>query len=449
MRASEEREELLGFLGIDAETRRLLPELSTVVDGCIDTALTDFYAHVARFPGVNALFRDPSRQRHAQEMQKAHWRRLFAGRLDEDYARSVHRIGDAHARIGLAPHWYMSAYGLTLARLLAAIEKHCRRRFASAAGCERMTAMMSAAVRLSVLDMNLSVDAYLQRMEERHAEELGRMLGDFESSIGVLAENISRASEEMHRSAEQLSSISEATNQRSRVVAVAAGQATGNVEAVASAAEELSASIAEVNKQIQSSSQMAQGAATRADHANGTVEGLVSAAGRIGEVVKLISGIASQTNLLALNATIEAARAGEAGKGFAVVAGEVKHLATQTAKATDEISTQIAEIQAVTGQAARAIREVADAVLSINEVLAAVAAAAEQQGAATSEIARNVHQAASGTADVTANIGAVSQAAGETGGMAESVLAASRDLAGQSDQLRQHVNGFITRLQRA
>jgi methyl-accepting chemotaxis protein len=201
--------------------------------------------------------------------------------------------------------------------------------------------------------------------------------------------------------------------------------------------------VAEIGRQVDHSSRVAAEAVERAGRTNTSIEGLASAAQKIGDVVKLINDIASQTNLLALNATIEAARAGEAGKGFAVVASEVKSLATQTAKATDEIAAQIGAMQVSTGEAVTAIREIGEVIKRVNDVSTTIAAAVEEQGAATQEIARNAQQAAKGTSDVSTNISGVTQAAGETGTAATQVLEAAKSVAAQSENLRQRVDSFL------
>jgi len=266
-----------------------------------------------------------------------------------------------------------------------------------------------------------------------------QMANNVKEVTGIVAS----ASTEMQNTAQGLSATAEQTSQQASAVAAAAEQASANVQTVASAAEELSSSIEEVGRQVTESSNIAQGAAKEAEHTNESVEELAEAADKIGEVVELISDIAAQTNLLALNATIEAARAGDAGKGFAVVANEVKSLASQTAKATGDISAQISAIQSATGNAVTAIRGIAGTINQVNEIAGAIASAVEEQGAATQEIARNVQEAATGTQEVTANITEVQKAATETGESSSQVLEAAGELSKQAEALQSEIENFM------
>jgi methyl-accepting chemotaxis protein len=218
---------------------------------------------------------------------------------------------------------------------------------------------------------------------------------------------------------------------------------------VASATEELSASVDEIGRRVRESSEIAEAAVRQAEQTDGRIGKLSRAAQQIGDVVKLITAIAEQTNLLALNATIEAARAGEAGRGFAVVASEVKSLANQTAKATDEIRQQIASMQTVTTSAVGAIRNISTTISEINEVTAAIAAAVEEQGAATREIARNIQHAAGGTSEVSSNIVGVSTASAEAGAAAGQVLSASAALRREADVLRSEIDAFLSNIRAA
>ena len=224
---------------------------------------------------------------------------------------------------------------------------------------------------------------------------------------------------------------------------------SGNVQTVASASEELSASIEEIGRQVLRSQEVARRAADEAARTDVTVQDLIGGSQKIGEVVQLISSIAAQTNLLALNATIEAARAGEAGKGFAVVASEVKSLATQTARATEQIGAQISAMQGVSNDAAAAIRGIGGIIEQMNGITATIASAVEEQTAATQEIARNVQQAAGGTQEVSSNIVQVTDAAGETEAAAGQVLSASEDLSRQSEALQGQVERFLAAMRAA
>jgi methyl-accepting chemotaxis protein len=253
----------------------------------------------------------------------------------------------------------------------------------------------------------------------------------------------------MQSTASAMSSTAEQTTRQSGIVAAAAEEASANVQTVAAASEQLATSIHEISRQVNQSAKVAADAAQQSVTTNELMIGLAQSAQRIGEVVNLINNIASQTNLLALNATIEAARAGDAGKGFAVVANEVKTLANQTGKATGEIAEQVAGVQAATAQAVQAIQGIAVTISEINEISTVIAAAVEQQGAATHEIARNVQQAAEGTHEVTQNISGVALAATETGHSAHSVLTAATGLARESTTLRQVVDAFLDKVRAA
>jgi methyl-accepting chemotaxis protein len=278
---------------------------------------------------------------------------------------------------------------------------------------------------------------------------LDRMATSFEESVGGIVGAVASASSEMHGAAQSLSATAEEASRQATTVSSAAAQATANVQTVAAAAEELSASIAEIARQVSQSSQIATRAVDEARHTDGTVQSLAQAAEKIGEVVGLIQSIAGQTNLLALNATIEAARAGEAGKGFAVVASEVKQLATQTAKATDEIAAQIGAIQSATSEAVGAIQSIGGTIERINEITGAIASAVEEQGAATREIAGNVQQAATGTNEVSSNIAGLTQASTEVGAAATEVFGFSNRLSTQSERLKQELESFLGKMRAA
>jgi methyl-accepting chemotaxis protein len=277
----------------------------------------------------------------------------------------------------------------------------------------------------------------------RRAEVLDQLTKRFELNVSALTQGLSSAATEMEATAQSMTSIAGQTTQQSVTVSSAAQQTSANVQTVAAATEELSISIREIASQVTQSSRIAERAVEGAQRTNGTVQELATMADKIGDVVQLINTIAGQTNLLALNATIEAARAGEAGKGFAVVATEVKELASQTAKATEEISAQIGSVQQATQQTVAAIQEIARTITEMSQISTSIAAAMEEQGAATAEIARNVQEAARGTEAVTGSIGDVQQGAGETGAAASQVLSAAQELSRHSHDLGREVETFL------
>jgi len=266
---------------------------------------------------------------------------------------------------------------------------------------------------------------------------------NFEQMIGEIVQTVSSASTRLEVSASTLSSTAKRSQELTTTVAAASEEASTNVQSVASATEELSSSVTEISRQVQESARMAGDAVGQARTTNDRVSELSKAAARIGDVVELINTIAGQTNLLALNATIEAARAGEAGRGFAVVASEVKALAEQTAKATGEIGQQISGIQSATQESVGAIKEISSTIERLSEISSTIAAAVEEQGAATQEISRNVQQAAQGTQQVSANITDVQQGANETGSASTQVLSAAQSLSGDSNRLKLEVGKFL------
>lgn len=270
-----------------------------------------------------------------------------------------------------------------------------------------------------------------------------KLADDFESSVKGVVDNVSSASSQLRAAAEALTASAEDTSGKTRNVTSAAEAATANVQTVASAAEEMSASVSEISRQVAESATIAGEAVGMAQSTNREVEALAEAAQKIGDVVQLINDIAAQTNLLALNATIEAARAGEAGKGFAVVASEVKNLATQTAKATEEIAAQVGGIQSATNTAVSSIRSIGDIISRMRDIASAIASTIDEQGTATREIARNVAEAATGNALVSSNMLSVSEAAAQTGHSAGALLSSASSLSDQSVELRRQVDSFL------
>ena len=291
--------------------------------------------------------------------------------------------------------------------------------------------------------------ANAERLESEHQAKRERdgarleLASGFERTVGHIVESVNVAAQEIQQLSASISDNSRSTSEQTTSAEAASTRASSNVETVAAATEELTASIGEISKQVTRSAAIAGKAAEEARRTNTVVEGLASGTQKIGEVVILIQNIASQTNLLALNATIEAARAGEHGKGFAVVASEVKALANQTAKATEEISAQVQNIQSATGDAVDAIQAIVGTIAEIDEISSQISAAVDQQGAATREIAGNVQQAASGTREVSNNIESVSRASGEANVATGRLLQAANGMSSQSERLKSEVDQFL------
>ena len=288
-----------------------------------------------------------------------------------------------------------------------------------------------------------------QAHKEQRAARIETINAEFDRDAARALDVLGSAASELRNTSGKMSNNADLASKQAGAVSAASEEASTNVQTVAAAAEELSASIQEISRQVVQSSAIAGQAVTEAGQTTSTMRSLSEAAQKIGEVVRLIKDIAGQTNLLALNATIEAARAGEAGKGFAVVASEVKNLATQTARATEDISAQVASMQSTTSDAAEAINRIDKTIGLMNEISTSIAAAMEEQGAATQEIARNVQEAARGTAEVSSNIVGLNQVVEDTGGAAVEVLTSADALGEQADTLRARVGSFLAEIRKA
>jgi len=432
--------------GITDADIRILQANAAFADRELPRLLETWHAHFAGWPEIHAALMKPA----VHKLRVEHWVRVAAGRLDAGFLESARRLAAIFYENGV-PAYAVAICHHTVVKGITAelgLESSTRRLFGKAEA-ERKAAVRNVLNKVAWMDLELLLETYAEAERQSRIEALNTLATSFEGDIKAIVQDTSAKSQQMQANAERMAGIASATSQRSLEVAGAAEQASINVQTVASASEELSASIAEISRQVGTSSEIATGAVRQADATNKTVNGLVEAAQRIGEVVSLINNIASQTNLLALNATIEAARAGEAGKGFAVVASEVKSLANQTGKATEEIAAQINAMQDAARQSADAIKSVGTTINRISEIVTLVAAAVDEQAAATQEITRNIQEASTGTQSVTRIIGDVTRASTETGSLSAEVLGASSQLHRQADVMNNRVDAFLTRIRAA
>lgn len=435
--AAQTREERLRFLNISAADAEILTEIRGIVAPELPRIVDAFYGHLAKFSKLSEMIARGGGTERLKKTQIEHWTALLSGRYDDEFFTRVTRIGLAHAKIGLEPRWYLGGYCLVQAHLDEVLVKAIRW------NREKLARYLQVLHRAIFLDMDLAVSVYIERLEDQSHDVRLQVAGALENRVkGVIGE-LQTSVDRMEKTAAQMSAAADQTITQTANVTVASEQASSNVEAVAAAAGQLTAAIHEIARQVSHSARIASQGAEEAKQTDVKVQGLADAAQRIGEVVRLINDIAGQTNLLALNATIEAARAGEAGKGFAVVASEVKNLASQTARATEEITQQIAAIQAATDETVEVIHGVGRTIGEINEITSTIAAAVEEQGAATSEIARNVQQAASSSGVVSSNIEGVMMAAKTTANAAKSVLETAKTIGGETTTLDGAVQGFL------
>jgi methyl-accepting chemotaxis protein len=441
----------LDFLRIDRETRDTLAEIRPVIQAELPGILTAFYDHIRQWPDVSRHFGGSTHMDHAKNAQLRHWNLIAEGTFTEQYVESVRRIGLVHSKIGLEPRWYLAGYAFITGEIqklligLAAPKGFLADPKKLAEAQRRVAAFNRAAM----LDMDFAISIYLDQNEIAKREAVRQIADSFESQVAGVVEAVAASATELSHTARSMSGIAESTSSRAVTVSAAAEEATANISVVATASVQMGSSVREIAGQVATSTRIAGEAVSKAQASAETIQKLSEAADKIGAVVSMISDIAAQTNLLALNATIESARAGEAGKGFAVVASEVKSLATQTAKATEDIGVQIGEMQAATRSAVDAIGAIQRTIDEINSVSMAINAAVEEQAAATSEIGRNTEEAAAGAADVSRNIVHVQEGANETGAAASQVVSASEELGRQAEALRREVGGFLSNVRAA
>ncbi len=440
----------LRFMRIDQTTRDALVDFRPFVEQHLPGILDRFYDHIRAWPQVARFFSGDAQMTGASNKQLQHWLRIATGRFGDEYYQGVRTIGRVHAVLGLEPRWYIAGYTFITSELFSFIAKEFSAKgFGGAKNIDKQVGYLIAINKAANLDMDLAISIYLEEIEIAKQKEMAELANTFEKTVMGSVEAVGAAASELESTAKAMSTTAEQTSHRSTTVSAAAEEATANVSVVAASTEEMGKSVSEIAEQVSHSTNIASQAVDRAKDTSDTIESLARAAEKIGEVVNMISDIAEQTNLLALNATIESARAGEAGRGFAVVASEVKSLATQTAKATEDIARQITEMQGITEKSVGAISAIQSTIDEMNEVSVAINAAVEEQSAATQEIARNTHEAAEGTQDVSRNIVAVLEGANETGAASTSLVESSVEIGKQSEMLTEKVQEFLNTIRAA
>ncbi|WP_041793674.1 globin-coupled sensor protein [Pararhodospirillum photometricum] len=432
----------LQAMRIDEETRTLLRELRPLVEPHIEGIIDTAFDEIMRHEEVRQAYRDVNIA-EAKKKQINHWINVIFGAkfTDDDFNDSI-EMGRARQRMGLDLMWYFVFWGFVLSELNRRILPQYRK------NPERQAKVAATMTRVVMFDLEVFNAVYIDSANSAAAAHLSREAQGFEAQVSGVVRRLSDSVQDLQHTAQTLKDAAQENVGRSIDALGAVDEAGNSAQTVAAATEELAASIQEIGRQVAQSTDMTQDAVGEAERANTMVLGLVDTANRIGAVLKLINSIASQTNLLALNATIEAARAGEAGKGFAVVAGEVKNLANQTAKATDEISSQIAAVQTATRDAVAAIQGIGATIQRVSSIATTIAGAVEEQRAATQEIARTVQSVAHSTTNATNSMKAVSRLTENTEGAADAVKNKIDGVTNDTTTLRNEIERFLSTIRR-
>ena len=434
----------LDIAEFDAEAKARLNELGPLFAQALPAIIENFCRFVARHEPDIASLRDPQFIQESIRLHLAHWDLIGKANFADALSKSALQICQHHQKLGLLPPWYMGTrmmfVSTHLGKAVAASIAIPRYGRGIQSAHDKRAAMRATLAMAAALDTEVTTAGYFGSNRQVRKDAIASAKQRFSALITTLT----AASRDLTATAQRLSSNTDNSTRLAGVVAGASTDASRNVQTVAAATDELATSVQEISRQVADSSRVAGAAVEQANQTNARINSLSQAANRIGDVVKLITSVAEQTNLLALNATIEAARAGEAGRGFAVVAQEVKALAAQTAKATDEIGTQIAGMQAATQEAVSSIKLIGTTIDQISAITTAITASIDEQGKATREIAQNIQRAASGTSEVADTIAQVSKSSIETGAVSGHLLTSAKSLFDDTAKLESDIDGFLS-----
>ncbi|WP_026988532.1 globin-coupled sensor protein [Fodinicurvata fenggangensis] len=430
--------ERLEFMEIDQALCERLRNLWPHIEQVLPAILDEFYAHLMEQYHLRSLLGD--QQERLKRAQSQHWKRLFTSGFSEDYMESVRIIGYTHNRIGLEPRWYIGGYSFILRRLVKSLLT--RQGFFGTPKYLDVNAVISAVM----IDMEIAVSTYQDALiEDRMARQktLEEAIAELDSQVSQALGKLDSNTGEMSTQTTALAKQAQVAREAASSVASAAEESSTSVQSIAAASDETLESIAEVGRQSETAREVSGHALSGIQKTDSEMKALASAAERIDEVVTMINDIAGQTNLLALNATIEAARAGEAGKGFAVVASEVKKLAEQTASATQDIESQVADIQSAMTRSVHSIDQIKETIEQMDSAAAEIARAVHEQKQSTQEVTHSVHQTAEGSREVTENITRVASSTAETEDTSVSLEEVASSLSSCSRDLRQHFDTFL------
>lgn len=434
----------LRFMGIGPQEREEMKAFWPRVDRALPQILNEFYGHVSSEPKLAQMVGSKSEQ--LKSAQRKHWEGLFSGKFDEAYFNSVKAIGRVHFLIGLEPRWYIGGYNLIVARLVnLASEAHPLNK-------ARRARLTKAVIAAAMLDMDIAISVYQDELlteRQKRQEKVTDMIADFGTRFSGMLAEVNKTAVALSQTAKALSKNVDDSAQQLTVVASASEESSANVQGVAGATEEMSVTLAEISRRAGDSVRTTREAVSQTQHADHTMQTLKKVATDIGTVVSLISDIAGQTNLLALNATIEAARAGEAGKGFAVVASEVKTLAQQTAKATDDIRSQIEQMQKSAEESVRDIGAITQVIDGLSQSAVAISTIVEEQDTATKEISHNIQDVATAIRQISQTLVSSNEAAAEVRNVAGQVLTASENVISRERELSSELQRFFDAIKAA